>query len=128
MARAKGKSGNGKKKFVMLEFRLLKLKDYRNLSDKAKTLLTDILMQYNGNNNGDLCLSYKVMKEIGWNSNDKIQKAAKELIESEFLVKTRQGGRNQCNLYGVTWLPINECNNKLDIRPSIVPIKPLSLR
>lgn len=112
----------------MLELSLLRLNDYRNLSDKAKTLLTDILMQYNGKNNGDLCLSYKVMKEIGWNSNDKIQTAAKELIESEFLIKTRQGGRNQCNLYGVTWLPINECKNKLDIKPSAIPIKPLSLR
>jgi len=129
MARAKGKSGTGKKRpFVMLPHDLLKLPEYITLGHTAKTLLTDALMQYRGKNNGDICLTRSMMIERGWSSNDTLRKAINELIDVELLILTRQGGRNKCCLYGFTWMSIDECKNKLDIRPSSTPIKPLSLR
>jgi hypothetical protein len=83
-------------------------------------------MQYNGKNNGDFCITLSVMKARGWTSNDTLRTAMQELIEAELVILTRQGGRNRCNLYGITWEPIHECKNKLDIGPTLVPIKPLS--
>jgi hypothetical protein len=35
-----------------------------------------------------------------------------------FIEQTRQGGKNQCSLYAVTWLAIDECNGKLDVNPT----------
>jgi len=49
-----------------------------------------------------------------------------ELLNADLVILTRQGGRNRCNLYGVTWEPIDECGNKLDIPSSATPLKPLS--
>jgi len=128
MARPRSKSGNGKRRFVMLPHELLKLPEYMKLSHKAKGLLTELLFQYNGINNGDFCLTLSVMKKRGWSSNDTIGSATKELIEVGFIILTRQGGRNMCNLYGVTWEPIDECKNKLDVQSTKTPIKPLSFR
>ena len=128
MARPKGKSGAKKKRFVMLDHALLKSPRYLGLSYKAKILLTDALVQFNGKNNGDFCLTLSVMKQRGWSSNDTLSRAIKELIDAEFLVLTRQGGRNKCNLYGVTWIEIHECGGKLDIKPTLTPLEPLSIR
>ena len=127
MARPKGKSGSGKRPFVRLPYDLLKRPEYIALGHTAKTLLIDALMQYRGTNNGDISLALSVMKSRGWSSNDTLNRAIKELLSAELLVMTRQGWKNKCSLYGFTWLPINECKNKLDIQPSAIPIKPLSL-
>ena len=128
MARPRNKSGNGKRRFAMLWHDLMDLPEYIQLSHKSKNLLTELLRQYNGRNNGDFCLTLSVIKKRGWNSNDTIRSAAKELIEAELIILTRQGGRNMCSLYGITWEPIDECKNKLDIPPTKTPIKPLSFR
>ena len=112
----------------MLRHDLMELPEYIQLKPMSKILLTDLLFQYNGVNNGDFCRALSFMKKRGWSSNDTITRAIKELIEAEFIILTRQGGRNMCSLYGVTWEPIDECDNKLDIPPSKVPIRPLSLR
>lgn len=128
MARPRGKSGGKKRRFVMLDHALLNSPRYLGLSYKAKILLTDALVQFNGNNNGDFCLTLSVMKQRGWCSNDTLGRATKELIDANLLVLTRQGGRNKCNLYGVTWIEIHECGGKLDIKPTPTPLEPLSIR
>ena len=56
----------------------------------------------------------------GWNSSDQLDKAKKELIKRDVIQLTRQGGRNKCNLYALTWFPINECKGKLDIAPTVI--------
>ncbi len=91
---------------------------YRGLSIKAKALLLDTNARYRGKNNGDFDFTLKTMKEWGWNSNDTISKAKNELLEKGFLVLTRQGGRNCCNLYALTLWPIDECKGKLDRKPT----------
>lgn len=85
------------------------------LSPYAKSLLLEFTSQYNGYNNGDFSASFKQMKEKGWNSSVTLNKAKKELIDAELIIVTRQGGRNQCSLYGLSFFAIDECQGKLDI-------------
>ena len=103
--------------FLAIPHELLRSENYASLSNKAVKCLLDISAQFNGSNNGDLSCTLKLMKKCGWNSNSQLDKAKKELLEKGFIVLTRQGGRNKCNLYAITWQPIDECNGKLD-RPA----------
>jgi hypothetical protein len=44
------------------------------------------------------------------------------LEEAGFVVKTRTGHRRLCNLYSVTWYPIDECPGKgLEVAPEHAP-------
>jgi len=124
--RHKGQRG-GSPRFVRLLHRLLDDPRYIGLSHTAKTLLIDAARHYNGRNNGDIAVTLTVMAKRGWNSNSTLRRALSELLKAELLMLTRQGGRNQCNLYALTWEPINECGGKLDVQPTITPPIPLSI-
>jgi len=125
----KGRPGRrgGSPPFVRLFHSLLDCPRYIDLSHTAKTLLVDVVRLFNGKNNGDLAVTPKVMKARGWNSNSTLRRALGELLQAELLMLTRQGGRNKCSLYALTWLPIDECGGKLDVKPTITPPIPLSL-
>ena len=101
--------------FLGLPHHVLDHDNFRTLSPKATKLLIDIAAQYRGSNNGDLCAPMSLMKKRGWNSCDQLAKAKKELIKQDVIHLTRQGGRNKCSLYALTWFPIDECKGKLDI-------------
>ena len=105
--------------FLGLPHHVLDHDNFRTLSPKATKLLIDIAAQYRGSNNGDLCAPMSLMKKRGWNSCDQLAKAKKELIKQDVIQLTRQGGRNKCNLYALTWFPIDECKGKLDIASTI---------
>lgn len=93
---------------------------YASLSISAKALLIDLATQLRAKhgdiiNNGDLTTAFKVLSQLGWKSDKTIRKAANELELAKLIIKTRQGHLpNLCNLYAVTWLPLNE-DDKLDI-------------
>ena len=93
---------------------------YASLSISAKALLIDLATQLRAKhgdiiNNGDLTTAFKVLSARGWKSDKTIRKAANELELAKLIIKTRQGHLpNLCNLYAVTWLPLNE-DDKLDI-------------
>lgn len=132
-ARLTGKGASGGGLFVMLRHDLIDHPDYIALSFPAKVLLVDVLRQLKFRkgetiNNGDLSITLKVMRPYGWNSNDTLTRATRELIEAGLLIQTRQGGRHKCSLYGVTWFAIDECGGKLDIAPTRTPLRPLSLK
>lgn len=93
---------------------------YRTLSAQAVKLLNDVCFQFRGANNGDLAVTWSLMQQRGWKSRDTLRKALVELLEHGLLELTRQGGRHKCSLYAVTWLPIDECDGKLDVRPTTV--------
>lgn len=112
--RIKGRASSGR--FLSLPHVVLEHTDFVSLSNKAVKLLIDIAMQFNGNNNGNLCATFSMMKKRSWSSNDQLQKALKELRDKNFITLTRQGGRKLANLYAVTWKPIDECRGKLDVR------------
>jgi len=111
--RGKGRSTTGS--FLSLPHSLLNHACFATLSPRATKLLIDLSAQYNGKNNGDLSAPLSMMKKRGWNSSDQLSKAKKELIERGLILVSRQGGLNKCNLYAITWKPIDECKGKLDI-------------
>ncbi|BBL60080.1 hypothetical protein [Methylomonas koyamae] len=90
------------------------------LSHKAAHLLDNLTAQYNGKNNGDLSAAPKIMELFGWKSRGSIDESLTELLAFGFIEQTRQGGRNQCSLYAITWQPIDECGGKLDVKSTIV--------
>jgi hypothetical protein len=92
------------------------------LSHKAAHLLDNLIAQYDGKNNGDLSAAPKIMKLYGWSSQGSVYNALVELLGLGFIEQTRQGGKNQCSLYAVTWLAIDECNGKLDVNPTKVAV------
>ena len=102
--------------FLALPHIVLDHKDFIGLSKRALKLLIDISSQYRGKNNGDLCASFSVMQKRGWSSNDQLRKALDELIEQNFIILTRQGGRKNPSLYAISWQPIDDCGGKLDIK------------
>ncbi|CAA9890314.1 conserved hypothetical protein [Candidatus Methylobacter favarea] len=90
------------------------------LSHKAAHLLDNLIAQYDGKNNGDLSAAPKIMKLYGWSSQGSVYNGLVELLGYGFIEQTRQGGKNQCSLYAVTWHAIDECNGKLDVNPTKV--------
>lgn len=125
LSRKKSKGRGGSPPFFMLDHRLLDLPNYINLTHTAKSLLVDIARQYNGSNNGDLCVTLKVMQKRGWTSNSTMRRALDTLLTANLVMLTRQGGLHKCSLYALTWLPIDECKGKLEVSATKTP--PLSL-
>lgn len=111
----------------MLRYDLLDCPDFIDLSPSAKVVLVYLLRQYNGNNNGDFSLTLTVLRKWGFTSNDTVRRAASELIGANLLELTRQGGRRKCSLYGVTFYPRDECSGKLELPPTSVPARALSM-
>lgn len=71
-------------------------------------LLVDLVAQYNGRNNGDLSAAWKVLRPRGWNSEETLNNAKKELLAAGYIVEMRKGGRpNRCSLYALTWRPLD---------------------
>lgn len=105
---------------------------YASLSFSAKALLLDLAGQLRAKhgdiiNNGDLTTAISVLKHLGWLSEKTIRTAANDLERAMLIIKTRQGQRpNKCNLYAVTWLPLNE-SPKLDISARGYPINAYKL-
>lgn len=110
--------------FAALPHCLLESKVYIRLSAHAVKLLNDLLAQFKGFNNGDLCLSWSVMVKRGWKSRDTLNKARKELMDVELIFVSRYGDRKRAHLYALTFFAIDECGGKLDIDATS---KPLSL-
>ena len=110
------KSGSS---YLGLPHYLINHRNFQSLSPRATKLLIDIAAQYRGSNNGDLCAPMSLMRERGWRSSDQLFKARKELLDRGLIVTSRQGGLNKCSLFALTWLPIDECQRKLDISSSI---------
>ncbi len=112
--------------FAMLPHALLDSAVFVGLSDKAKTLLIDLLRAYNGRNNGNLAITLTTMRARGWTSNDSLTRAKHELLEAGLLIQTRQGGRHKCSLFAIAWQSIDECGGKHDATPTKTPPMMLS--
>jgi hypothetical protein len=101
--------------FVMFQHRMLQDARFLTLSARACKALLFLASQYNGKNNGDLTIAWKVARAQGLKGNGNLRVATQELVEAGFVVQTRQGGRNKCSLFALAWFPIDECNGKLDL-------------
>lgn len=118
--KAKGRKERGS--FAAVPHAVLGHPNYAVLSPRAVKLLWDLYAQYRGQNNGDLCAAFSVMRKKGWTSKDQLWKATTELRERGWIVVTRQGGRHKANLYAVTFQAVDECNGKLDMKPTAAPL------
>lgn len=118
--KAKGRANN--KPFVKLYRDILESPEYAKLSSYGVKLLVDIYGQYRGTNNGDFCAAFNsVMKKKGWRSKGTLSRAVTELREKGWIELSRQGGRNKCNLYALSFLSVDECRGKLDIPETAIP-------
>lgn len=106
--------------FVALQHRVLASPNFVALSPRAVKLLMDVCSQYRGTNNGDLCVTWSLMKKRGWRSKETLAAALDELLHFGWLVLSRQGGRHKPSLYAITWAKIDECRGKLDISATTV--------
>ena len=93
---------------------------YRSLPDKAKLLWHYLMMQYRGNNNGNISATLSQLEYYNLRSSSTLAKALAYLIAHGFLRETRNGGGNncslqQCCLYRFTHLPVNP-NDKIGIK------------
>jgi len=105
--------------FAQIPHAVLDCAGWRSLGGSAVKLICDLLRQYNGYNNGDLCVAWTKMECRGWKSRDTLTRALSELRSSGLIEQTRQGGKNRCSLYAFTWLPIQDRAGKLDVAPTL---------
>lgn len=131
MARSREKTKGRKdaSAVTVIPHRVMLHHDYIALSPSAKSLLFEMALQFNGyTNNGDLTAAWAVMRHRGFNAPNTLSAALKQLLEKEFLVRTREGRfanpGKRCALYALTWKPINECPGKdLEIGPTQKPLR-----
>ena len=119
--RSKLTGKGGQAKFFQLRIDIITHENFYGLSPHALRLFIEFASQYNGFNNGDFCATWSMMKLRGWKSRSTLHKAIRELIDKEFIIVSRQGGKNKCSLYAFTFLAIDDCKGKLDIRSTTVP-------
>lgn len=108
--------------FAALPHCLLESQVYIGLSAHAVKLLNDLLAQFKGFNNGDLCLAWTLMEKRGWKSRDTLNKARQELLDCELILVSRHGDRKRATLYALTFFAIDECGGKLDIKATEKPV------
>jgi len=115
--------GTGRKEsgsFSLIPHMIQDSPNWKACSGTAVKLLCELVRQFNGRNNGDLCAARSVLATRGWRSPDTLDRALQELLHLGFITLARQGGRNLANLYALTWHPIDECGGKLDCAPTKV--------
>jgi hypothetical protein len=101
---------------------MLRHTNFERLSPYACKLLLDLARQFSGFNNGYLSAALNILKPMGWRSESTIREAVSECVHYGMITMTRQGGRNRCNLFAITWRRIDEKKGKtLDCMPSMQP-------
>ena len=121
MASSKPKGRARKARFAGIPHHIMDCPNYILIGGWESRLLLEIAKQYNGSNNGDMSAAWSQLKNKGWHSKGTVNKALKNLLRCGFIQLTRQGGKHCCNLYGLTWQAIDDCNGKLDVRATREP-------
>ena len=88
--------------------------DFLAMNWSSQCLLIHTCRLYNGFNNGDISITEDSMSSKGW-SRGTLDRCKKDLISNKWLIKTRQGGKNQCSLYAISWIPLDKVKPKLDV-------------
>lgn len=95
--------------FVALPWSVLDSPAYLSLSVHAKALLIEVARQYHKDDNGRLLLSRAHLASRGWNSNDTITKAKRELLAAGLIFETVKGHRpNRASWYAMTWYRLDK--------------------
>lgn len=93
--------------------------DWISLSFSASKVLMILVRMYKGWNNGDLSATQSLMDKYNITSSANLSKALAELQEKGLIVRTQHGyrgsdGTRKPNLYALTWLPIDDIDQKVD--------------
>jgi hypothetical protein len=119
--RAKFRGRKSDHTFLRLPHYVLHSPEWRALSGYAVKFLVELAAAYNGRNNGDLSLTRRQALERGWRSGGTRDRAAQEAVEAGFAVITRHGIPNgRCTLYAITWEPIDDVGNGVEVGPEKV--------
>jgi hypothetical protein len=114
-ARSTGRKGERTDTFVSFPHIMLTHPAFLDLSPVAHKTLNYLASQNKRYNNGDLDISENNAKKRGLGmSAASLRRGAKELLEAGFIELTRQGGRNKCNLYALSWYDIPHDPKKHD--------------
>lgn len=114
-------TGKGKgNSFLRLPHYILDSQQFAALSPIAVKWLLEVARQFKGANNGDLSMPWSLLKRRGWASQWTAKRARDELLAAEFIWTTRHGGKHLCALYAITWEPVNECKQPLEVAPEKV--------
>ena len=116
----KGRRESGQ--FLQLPMRVTRSEQFTSLKPRAVKLLIDVAIQYNGRNNGDLLCTWEYAKTRGWRSKQTLYAALSDLEQARFLLKSRQGGLHIPNLFAVSFFPVDDVGEKLELlKPTKVP-------
>ena len=96
--------------------------EFTALSGNAVKVSIKLMAQFRDFNYGDLSAPQNKAKELFGLSKRTLKTSLDELIESGFIVTTRQGHNNQCSLYAVTCWAIDQCGGKINIEPTQNPL------
>ena len=95
--------------FAAIPWDVLDSAAYQGLSHPAKALLIEIARQYVRDNNGRLLCSMNHLKPRGWNSNDVMTRAKRELLDAGLIFETCKGARpNKASWYAITWYTLDK--------------------
>jgi hypothetical protein len=108
---------NSKERFLGIPHWVMRHPAVRAASYRARALLFDVALQFNGHNNGSLVVCDKALKPLGWNSRDGLCKAKQELLALGLLVETRRGARpNKAAWFALGWRKLDIVDG-FDINP-----------
>ena len=97
--------------------------NYAKLTNDGKALIQDAGTQFNGQNNGNISLTYTLMHPMGWSNKRTLFNARHELEYYGFINMSRQGGRHSPTLYSLAWINIHRCGGKLQVPATTSPAK-----
>lgn len=109
MARSKHKNSTN---FAGIPRHIIEHKSYKSIGYSARDLLILLAYQYKGKNNGNLVITWSLLKDY-FGSNTTMYKARNSLYKAGFIVINAYGGKSGNgtklpHLYALTWAPINE--------------------
>jgi ribosomal protein L35 len=112
-------TGKGKSPpFLQILKHVIDSPQFAAIPGSAHKLLVDMAREYRGpgTNNGNI--SFDDIRQHNankWSSRATRQAAVNYLVEHGWLVRTRRGGLHMgCDLFAVSWWPIDECDGKHD--------------
>ena len=103
--------------FLLLPHYVITSPQWRALSGSAVKFIVELAASFNGRNNGDLSLTRTMALARGWRSGETRDQAAEEAEAAGFIVQTRYGNKGICNLYAITWEPIDDVGKWLILQP-----------
>ncbi|MGI2822006.1 hypothetical protein [Vibrio fluvialis] len=108
-------SRGGKARFISIPHYVYDSASFAAITPNAERLLTALIRQYDGFNNGDLTA---IKSQLRFNpSRDTLKAALTSLVEQGLIVKVGEGttgreGGKRPYLYALTWLNIDEQRGK----------------